>query len=168
MRVKVEVTRARGGELAFTYRVSGAIDALRLPPPAASERADELWRRTCFEAFLHAPDGEGYVELNLSPSTQWAAYRFDGYRSGMTVADEVSAPRIAGGVRGDAYELSASIDLEGAALLPAEAAWRLGLAAVIEDTGGRISYWALAHPPGKPDFHHADGFALELPAAGRA
>ena len=27
---------------------------------------------------------------------------------------------------------------------------------------GGISYWALAHPPGKPDFHHADGFALEL------
>jgi hypothetical protein len=23
----------------------------------------------------------------------------------------------------------------------------------------------LAHPPGKPDFHHSDCFALELPAA---
>jgi len=34
-----------------------------------------------------------------------------------------------------------------------------------EETNGRLSYWALAHPPGKPDFHHPDCFALELPAA---
>jgi hypothetical protein len=36
---------------------------------------------------------------------------------------------------------------------------------VIEETNGRKSYWALAHPPGKPDFHHSDCFALGLPAA---
>jgi hypothetical protein len=34
---------------------------------------------------------------------------------------------------------------------------------VIEETSGGKSYWALAHPPGKPDFHHADGFVYELP-----
>jgi hypothetical protein len=38
---------------------------------------------------------------------------------------------------------------------------------VIEETNGRLSYWALAHPPGKPDFHHSDCFALELPAVVR-
>jgi len=26
----------------------------------------------------------------------------------------------------------------------------------------------LAHPPGKPDFHHPDCFALELPPASEA
>jgi hypothetical protein len=40
---------------------------------------------------------------------------------------------------------------------------RFGLAAVIEETSGRRSFWALAHPPGKPDFHHADCFTLEVP-----
>jgi hypothetical protein len=50
--------------------------------------------------------------------------------------------------------------------LPADAPWRLGLSAVIEDRSGQKSYWALAHPPGRPDFHHEDCFALELtPAA---
>jgi hypothetical protein len=43
------------------------------------------------------------------------------------------------------------------------AIWQLDLAAVIEERGGRISYWALAHPPGKPDFHHSDCFTLEFP-----
>jgi hypothetical protein len=39
---------------------------------------------------------------------------------------------------------------------------QLALAAVIEDGNGRLSYWALGHPQGKPDFHHPDGFTLEL------
>ena len=34
---------------------------------------------------------------------------------------------------------------------------RVSITAVIEEKGGRKSYWALAHPPGRPDFHHADG-----------
>jgi hypothetical protein len=25
-----------------------------------------------------------------------------------------------------------------------------------------MSYWSLEHPPGKPDFHHPDGFTMEL------
>jgi hypothetical protein len=39
---------------------------------------------------------------------------------------------------------------------------RLALSAVIEEDGGMLSYWALKHPPGKPDFHHPDAFALEI------
>jgi hypothetical protein len=41
---------------------------------------------------------------------------------------------------------------------------RLGLSAVIESCNGSLSYWALRHPAGKPDFHHADAFALGLEA----
>jgi len=41
---------------------------------------------------------------------------------------------------------------------------RIGLSAVIEETDGTKSYWALRHPPGKPDFHHPDCFALTLGA----
>jgi len=39
---------------------------------------------------------------------------------------------------------------------------RLGLSAVIEAADGGLSYWALRHPPGKPDFHRPEAFALEL------
>jgi hypothetical protein len=38
----------------------------------------------------------------------------------------------------------------------------IGLSAVIEEQDGRLSYWALRHPPGKPDFHYPEAFALEL------
>ena len=42
----------------------------------------------------------------------------------------------------------------------------MGLSAIIEETDGTKSYWALAHPPGEePDFHDPACFALELAAA---
>jgi hypothetical protein len=50
--------------------------------------------------------------------------------------------------------------------LAARAPARLGLTAVIEEADGTRSFWALAHPPGEPDFHHPDCILLELPSAG--
>ena len=144
------------------YIVTGKISDLRMPPMAARARADELWQHTCFEAFVRSAAEAGYYEFNFSPSTQWAAYRFSSYRNGMRVATEISAPRIEVESGPERYVLQASLELEGLSMLPHDAGWRLGLAALIEETNGRKSYWALAHPPGKPDFHHPDCFACEF------
>jgi hypothetical protein len=155
----------RGSLLMLRYQVGGVTDELLLPATSASVRTDELWRHTCFEAFVRGGDGDGYLELNLSPSTQWAAYRFSGYREGVTTA-EVAPAGIAVVATDGILELSASVDLAGAGLA-LDGTWRVGLSAVIEDRAGGISYWALAHPPGKADFHSPDCFALELPAPER-
>ena len=61
--------------------------------------------------------------------------------------------------------LEADVDVHLADLLP-RAELLLGLSAVLEDLHGRISYWALAHPPGNADFHDDAGFALKLPRTG--
>ena len=156
--VGAKVTRAPGGAILIDYVVIGRIAALRLPPPAAPVPADELWRHTCFEAFVADEAGAGYLEYNLAPSSAWAAYRFDAYRAGMRAAT-VAPPSIAVSVDTERLALAARLDL------PHGGAGRLGLSAVIEDRQGNISYWALAHPQGAPDFHHGDCFALELPAA---
>jgi hypothetical protein len=147
------------------YTVSGKTADLRLPPPAAATRTDELWRRTCFEALLRPPSGDPYYEFNFAPSTQWAAYAFSGYRSGMRSAEEVGAPFIEVHSGADVYLLQASLDLGRLAHLEEETIWRLGLSAVIEEESGVLSYWALRHPPGRADFHHSDCFALELASA---
>jgi len=160
--IAVEITRPRPGDLLLRYVVTGKISDLRLPPVAAPARTDELWQHTCFEAFLHAPPGTGYYEFNFAPSTQWAAYRFTGYRTGMSVADKIGAPRIEVKSSSTRFELHAAVELPGSA---GNAAWNLALSAVIEELSGAKSYWALAHPPGKPDFHHSDCFALSLPPA---
>ena len=161
-RIDVDVARPRPAALALRYVVTGRIGDLRLSRMAAAERADELWQHTCFEAFLRAMPGTAYYELNLAPSRQWAAYRFGAYRSEMTVADEVAAPRLEVQSSGESCELRATLELDGLPALPRDAAWRLGLSAVIEEISGNKSYWALAHPPGKADFHHDLCFAHEL------
>ena len=160
LEVEVVRTRARGLELRFL--VTGAIDDLRLPPPAAPDSADELWKHTCFEAFVRRADG-GYYEFNFAPSGRWAAYGFSGYREGMTDAD-VDAPLIEAHAQDGRYEVRVSAQLDRLPGLPADEVWELGLTAVIEDTDGGTSYWALRHPSGRADFHHRDGFACELPA----
>jgi hypothetical protein len=162
-RIEVEAARSRPGTLVLRYLVTGAIGDLRLPPAAAPARTDGLWQSTCFEAFLRAPPDEAYSEFNFAPSKQWAAYRFDAYREGMRVADEIGAPRLEVEAAGTSLSVKASLDFTGAPVLPESTVWRLGLSAVIEEANGRKSYWALAHPAGRPDFHHADCFTLELP-----
>lgn len=111
--------------------------------------------------------GAEYYEFNFAPSTQWAAYRFSDYRSGMRAAAEIGGLPIETRSSPDCYTLQATLDLDRLSDLPRNALWRLGLSAVIEDMSGRKSYWALAHPSGKPDFHHADGFAYEFSPAVR-
>lgn len=162
--IQAEALRPRPGLLELRYVLAGAVGDLRLAPVSAAGRADELWRHTCFEAFLRGPSGEGYLELNLAPSTQWAAYRFDGYRRGIALAQLGAPPQIETTRGNGRFELAAAVDLGAAAAGLGEGLWRVGLTAVVEEAGGRISYWALRHPPGKADFHHPDCFALELPA----
>lgn len=159
-RLEVEVGRPTSRRLVLRYALAGDPGQLRLPAPGVPARADELWRSTCFEAFLRRDDGPGYLEFNFAPSHEWAAYGFAAYREGMRVAGEIPAPRLASQRTAQGYELTASLDLSAAANTP----WRLAVSAVIEEAGGGKSYWALAHPPGKPDFHHPESFVLDLAA----
>lgn len=160
--VEVEAVRSRASGLVVTYVVTGRIDNFVFPSVTTAARRDELWRHTCFEAFIRGPTGAAYFEFNFAPSTEWAAYRLDDYRSGLRTADEIAAVTIDVQTSPGRFALRAALDLDGVPGLPRDAAWRLGLSALLEDTRGRMSWWALAHPPGKPDFHHADGFAHEL------
>jgi len=160
--IEVEVARPRADSLVLSYIVTGKMSDVRIPPVIATARSDELWRHTCFEAFVRASPGAEYYEFNFAPSTQWAAYRFNSYRSGICVATEISALPIEIRSSPDCYTLQASLELDCLSGLSRSVLWRLGLSALIEDVNGRKSYWALAHPPGKPDFHHADCFAYEF------
>lgn len=157
--LEVGVTRTAEHVLLVRYSVVGDLSALALPAAGAPVRADELWKHTCFEAFIR-PDAASprYTEINLSPSRAWAAYAFDDYRAGMRNAGDINASNIETSSNGRIYNLRAAIPLHTLGPAP----WRVALTAVIEDASGEKSYWSLAHAPGKPDFHHADGYALTL------
>lgn len=151
--IAVEYER-RAGQLWLRFVCEGDPGLIRWPAEAPARRADNLWTHTCFEVFVGT--GEAYREFNLSPSGQWASYAFAGYREGMRAADEAA---VVDGLDGgsDCMALEARVDLP-------DAAQRLALSAVIEDSQGEKTYWALAHPSDKPDFHHPDSFTLVLPA----
>lgn len=162
VRIEVKVVRPRNDSLVLSYIVTGRTSDIRMSSLVAPTRSEKLWQHTCFEAFVRASSGAGYYEFNFAPSTQWAAYRFSGYRSEMRLVDEIGAPSIDVQLSHDRCTLDATLELDRLSDLPRKVLWRLGLSVLIEDTSGRKSYWALAHPPGRPDFHHADCFAYEL------
>jgi hypothetical protein len=136
-----------------TYLVQGRIGELRLPPPRPPRFTERLWEHTCCEIFVAASDFPAYHEFNFSPSGEWAAYAFESYRNGGSL--DAPDPGISVRAAAERLELQASIDVPAGKL-------RLGVSAVIEEANGRRSYWALRHPPGGPDFHHAGAFVLEL------
>jgi hypothetical protein len=183
-------TRVGARRIGLRFVAYGNLRALKVPPyrKQRRERKDELWRHTCFEAFVRAGESSVYREFNLAPSGDWACYRFLDYRLGMMAEPHVEEPGIDTYVRSapfDAedrkwrikagidtlerfetpfYMLGATLDLSRM-LLPMNEPWHLGLSAVIEERNGTRSYWALAHPAGPPDFHHPDCFAVKLAAA---
>ena len=166
----IHVTLERHGErLDLRFAVTGAIDDVAWPGGRTDgaiavervdeRRADELWRHSCFEAFVASAREPGYRELNLATSGHWAAYAFDGYRAGMRLASDVLLAE-AGWRFGDRRA-----DIWGAIALPhPDEDWALNVTVVIESRDGGKSYWALAHAPGAPDFHNRECFVATLPA----
>jgi hypothetical protein len=145
----------------MTFRLDGDIPRIRVSPPGVSRFATQLWRHTCFEAFIAVEGQPAYHEFNFAPSGEWAVYAFSGYRNGSPLANETMRPHIAVRSTGSRLELETLVRLDGLSAIHPRASLRIGLSAVIEASDG-LSYWALRHRADKPDFHDADGFALLL------
>ena len=158
----VRVRAEKSDSLVFHYSLAADMSRVRVPPAGEGSPADALWMHTCFEAFVAAADAPGYHEFNFSPSRDWAIYRFTAYREGMSRAERGGAPEIAVRRHEGGLELESVVRLRCLADLRDARHLRVAMAAVIEDEAGGLSYWGLRHAPGKPDFHHPNGFALEV------
>lgn len=160
--VTASAERTAEGRLALSYSLMGDLSRLRVPAPRPARIGWKLWRHTCCEVFVRARSATSYHELNFSPSGEWAGYAFPRYREGGTLDDESLNPQIAVAAQNDRLDLSALVDLGRLSPQYARAPLALGLAVIAEDDNGSLSYWALRHAPGQPDFHRAESFALEL------
>ena len=172
--LEAEARALRPGVLRVHFTLTGDLPRMRIPQAGPGVRADGLWRHTCFEAFARHPAVPGYLEFNFSPSGAWQVYRFSGYRQGMTPAEPPAPPHITVGYRERGQALADpgvrtddALVLEAIVHLPtphadAQQGLRLALSSVVEEETGALSYWALRHAPGRPDFHHPDAFALTL------
>lgn len=159
------------GQITLDYQLHGELLRLRLPEPARNpQRRDELWRHTCLELFARRATEVAYLEFNFSPSGDWAAYRFEGYRRGQHPFDQQPLgitvhPLGPGQLR---IQARATLPAKPRQATPgaADPQWRLGLAAVIEASDGTVTHWATRHAGAQPDFHAPENFSLGLvPAA---
>jgi hypothetical protein len=164
--IAVEIILSFDDGFALNFIVDGRIADIVLPPGdgqlvIADSATDGLWQGTCFEAFLTEEGQPDYTEFNYAPDGRWACYQFDDYRS-LLRSDELAPWDMAAERSATRYALRIE-----PGIFP-DTGSKLALSAVIEELDGTKSYWALAHPPGKPDFHHPDCFALTLAAPGAA
>ncbi len=151
-------------ELILHYDLVGTLGDLLIPEAQIATEAKDLWKHTCFEAFIAVVDDEThtrYHEFNFSPSGHWAAYGFTNYRQRKPWQ---ASNRPVSRFSQSSDQLSLDVIIKTADL-PVKAPhqpYRLGLSAVLETNEGELSYWALCHPGGSPDFHHRRGFTLSL------
>jgi len=151
--IAARVQRRADGTLALTFALEGDLGKLRIPPPRPQQLVHGLWEHTCFEAFVARNEAGAYHEFNLAPSQEWMVYAFRGYRDVLPSPDDMPPPEMVVRRAADRFEIDVTLRLGGLSSTHA---------AVVEEESGRLSYWALRHPAGKPDFHHADGFALTI------
>jgi len=165
--VEAGVSRTAEGNLIFSYQLRGDMVRLLIPTPQTESRGDMLWEHTCFEAFIASAGNTAYQEFNFSPSGQWATYTFSDYRQADKAIELSKMPQISTHLSAGRLDLVAVIASDSLPSGMATATLQIGLSAVIESSDtvdGNRSYWALRHPAPRPDFHHRDGFVLELPA----
>lgn len=165
--IRVGISRTADRYPLLSFRLLGDISRIAWPVESAKNgepwhKGHALWEHSCFELFLRIKGEREYLEFNFASSRQWAAYAFDDYRAGSGSPADVDVV-VGYWTRHPAVRADLGLRLQ----LPmafADKDWEIGLSAVIEELDGAKSYWALAHPPGKPDFHHPTCFARTLPA----
>lgn len=152
----------QGNLLSIRYSVQGDIEDIRLPVRSESPaRKNDLWKATCFEFFLAAKDQPEYWEFNLSPSGHWNVYAMDGYRQvNMREDSAYSQLPFEFTKMNNALSLDAAVNLSR--LFRRQSVLQIGITAVIQTTDGSETYWALAHPGLRADFHLRESFVIEL------
>lgn len=147
-------------DLEILYLVEGQLAALMIPKLSTDPgRRDGLWRGTCFEFFIKGRGIPAYLEFNFSPSTEWALYRFDDYRDGMTSPPVETLPSIQPSSTTHRFELHTRVPRTLIhPFLDASSLQEVSLTAVLSDTEGNLSYWASCHASSEPDFHHPESF----------
>ena len=154
-------------ELEFTFLLLGNTSGIRLEPSQTPKALAELWRNTCFEAFVTIDGQQAYHELNFAPSGEWRVYAFRAYRVPAPLEPSIRSPCIVTRATAERFELNARLCLADLSRFHSHSVLCLGLSAVVETKDGSRSFWALRHSTGRPDFHQAAAFALRLKALRR-
>ncbi|MDA8090594.1 MAG: DOMON-like domain-containing protein [Nitrospiraceae bacterium] len=150
----------RKDRFSIGYEITGSLSSIELPVADVPSRRYSLWEKTCMEFFLGPRNSTRYWEFNLSPAGLWNTYSFESYREGMR--EEPSFEKLPFVVHAGPRALRLSLEFNLAAIVPPGLDINVAVSAVIKMKDGNMSYWALAHPPVRPDFHDRACFKIAL------
>lgn len=148
--------------LTIQYSLLGETGTILLPERSTSPvRKDGLWATTCFEFFFAPQNDPQYWEFNLSPSGDWNIYHMDAYRR-VGFREEMSMQRVQFEVRNEAGCISLVAHVDLTPLIPEGHPIQLAISSVLQAVDKHETFWALAHPESKPDFHIRESFLIQL------
>ena len=133
--------------------------------PDARRRTDELWRHSCFEAFVGLDGEPGYCRTQFLAVGRWAAYAFDDYRTGMRDTADVGSRMVDWRAQTEAPAIRGRPDWS---TCRATGATSMACTAVIEATDGTKSYWALEAPARAARFPQPGLLYRDAPGTQRA
>ena len=146
--------------LVLSFVLQGNLGDLVLPDTAERTRSDNLWQSTCLEMFWAEEGRRNYWELNLAPNGAWNVYTFTDYRTGMRQEERIATLLTNTERTTDTFSLTAELGIGN--LHTNNAPLRVGVSGVLKHRDSRLSYWALAHPEERPDFHVPQCFLLRV------
>lgn len=150
------------GLLTLHYSLTGNIEDIFLPPLSLYPcRKDELWKTTCFECFLAIEDQPQYWEFNISPSGDWNIYHMDAYPR-IAFREETSIHWLPFHFQMDDQGCFLKVAVNLLPIIREGQRIKIGITAVIQSADGDITYWALAHPAPRADFHLKESFICSL------
>jgi hypothetical protein len=146
--------------LEIHYLISGPINELILPELCVlKNRANDLWKSTCFELFCSASKKSEapYFELNISPNGDWNFYSLSSYRKDLAPEPRVETISLDAKQSEDSYLLKVKVPN-----FPLQSPFYVSLCTILEFKSGAKSYWALTHSSANADFHNKESFLLKL------
>lgn len=150
--------------LTLTYKVSGDIDSLSLPPIEGNpSRRIGLWETTCFEFFIKNSSSDDYFEFNFSPSTQWNVFIFHQIRGPLAEWETNEAPLFSLNDSPDSlqYEVKLPWSLFPEGFIE-ERMMLFSPTTILNLNNGQKYHFANIHPDGKLDFHRYESFTEKL------
>lgn len=145
-------------KILLSFLLKGEVDAYVMHEKLTLQRADELWRKSCFELFLADSTQEGYYELNFSPSLAWNFYYLSGYRAEVQEVETLQEPKIEIHQKEGLFEICFELELGEFSLEQFDC---YNVATILLTQENERTFWSTKHLSTVPDFHHRENF-LEI------
>ncbi len=118
-------------------------------------RFHELWKQTCFEAFVQPVGDSKYFEINLNTHKAWNVYEFENYREPQPPVECAAADVIDVQIKEDFLRARIKFNKMEFKKL------KVSLCAVLNLKETGTTYWSFQHVDAKPNFHHFGSFVIE-------